>query len=667
MSNELTDGLRTLAETFEGARTAAGTLDVLSATAQHPTLVEMLATARGKADAAVAACEAVAADLEAAANWTAPLPELPGEGRYRSAAKRLFQAVGAAELAPRVFGGVPYKMDRFGPTHEYVDPYVGWAWDNPGGDWVDVDGEQQGPNSWGSVALNGTTEKLKPVEYRMNLTRAVNHAFEHRMPLALKLSIAGAPRAIAGLASSTPPRIEVVYEDGSKDTLACWVTAACSKGMVSPLTQNPRIGLPAFLEFDGARARVVQAELVFTVIEHWSGRSDAHALLLNPSRNTDPVQPGVAALAGPLDLDIEKIPSIIGAHRYLDGSKRSAFISTDKINIGAEREFDPAIWGRGPRDTTLLPHRDQGKWINASDSWELVDSTFKGDGFEALAPGLGALRVPMKAGANLADGSYVGYGGTLAANGFLFLPEELFGRLGRIFVRHYFRLGHAGEEPYQPRSTDRLHVFNDAAKTDSSWTDVAGKFGIMPEHTTSAGGVSGSAGGGAGWQMRMSWSDCDAGQGGPDEGGWSAGYHLYDFYWRNPKGHNYSGDSGRKAKLGQRGGLGGILYAKQWYCMESEVKLNTVMPASPGFLPDGELRTWIDGRLAFERTGMVFRTLPVLPMPYSAGGMRPCRELGVRGLWFNWFHGGKTQNVVDRTIFVTGLAWGKEYIGPMNQ
>jgi hypothetical protein len=43
----------------------------------------------------------------------------------------------------------------------------------------------------------------------------------------------------------------------------------------------------------------------------------------------------------------------------------------------------------------------------------------------------------------------------------------------------------------------------------------------------------------------------------------------------------------------------------------------------------------------------------------------PARELGIRDLWFNWFHGGLTKSSRDRVLFLTGLAWGTEYIGPM--
>ena len=62
---------------------------------------------------------------------------------------------------------------------------------------------------------------------------------------------------------------------------------------------------------------------------------------------------------------------------------------------------------------------------------------------------------------------------------------------------------------------------------------------------------------------------------------------------------------------------------------------------------------------------MVMRTLPIITPAYSDTNLRPCRELGHRDLWFNWFHGGKTLNTVDRTVFFTGLVWSRAYIGPM--
>ena len=112
------------------------------------------------------------------------------------------------------------------------------------------------------------------------------------------------------------------------------------------------------------------------------------------------------------------------------------------------------------------------------------------------------------------------------------------------------------------------------------------------------------------------------------------------------------------------------MHADTWYCVETELKLNTVSAAAPGYTPDGEMRVWVDGRLALEKTGMVFRSLPLMGSgganpPYNPNYIQPVRELGVTALWFNWYHGGLPQNTLPRTMFVTGLAYGTSYIGPM--
>jgi hypothetical protein len=171
--------------------------------------------------------------------------------------------------------------------------------------------------------------------------------------------------------------------------------------------------------------------------------------------------------------------------------------------------------------------------------------------------------------------------------------------------------------------------------------------------------------------MRHAWGVVDEVTGGPDEGGISSGWHFYDFYNQNPPGYNYTTDKGYLTQWGQRGGLGAVLYAGRWYCVEYEMKLNSIdveNPATPGkfWAPDGELRTWIDGRLVYERTGLVFRVGPAATWsPVGAAEMRPHRNLGIQGLWMNWYHGGVTENSYPMSMFTTGLAYGTSRIGPM--
>jgi len=266
------------------------------------------------------------------------------------------------------------------------------------------------------------------------------------------------------------------------------------------------------------------------------------------------------------------------------------------------------------------------------------------------------MRVNMPAEPGITDGSSIGYTGSLGANAFIFLPEPDFGRLKRIFVRYYLRLS-----SYTPTAAKRYQVSQTGIPV---WTDMAGKTGIAPSHVTTYGGVSGSSGGGYGWQLRLAWADCDADQGGPDEKGIALGLHTYDYLFNSPVRFGAL-DKPRDTQFGQQGGLGGVIYQGKWYCIEMEVDLNTVMVNSPGWLRDGAVRMWIDGRLAYERTDLVMRSLPLINAAYSDTSLRPCRELGHRDLWFNWFHGGKTFNTIDRTLFFTGLVWSRDYIGPM--
>jgi hypothetical protein len=588
-----------------------------------------------------------------------------GVARYRNAHPFLFQGSSWDTQRARIAGGSDRRCG-YGPNADYVDAACGWPWDRKGGDWIDRNGVRHGSATWASVqTLSGPEALVKA--YALDVTNVVTRVFADKRWCALRVAASGAHRNVAGLwhASGAPPSLQVTYQDGSTAELRCAITAAVITGV--PNQVQPEIPLPMFVEFERPTKPVLNAQLQLTVTRHpGSIAASIGVYLLDPPLNQDPVRQGVAATVGALDNNIESASGIIGAHRYTDTSSLSDFVySGPLINTLASREFDPAIWG-GTHDFSKLPHRGLGKFIatNGSSFAELVTSQHRSDGFQPLAPGLGALKLQMPAMAQ-SDGAVVGYGGTGGANATIFMPEPLLGRLPRIFVRHYFRLGDPEGNGYLRSPDKRYQVYHNTGQVAPTWTDWAGKFGIMPDHTTSYGGTSGSSGGGRGWQMRLGWADCDANFGGPTDGGVRPSFHLFDFSVNNPPGYNYSADTGTKVSFGQRGGLGGMLYVNQWYCIETELKLNTVMDEAPGFVADGELRAWIDGSLVFERTGMVFRAKPLFQAAADPSRMGPVRDLGVKSLWLNWYHGGTTQNSVPRTTFVSGLVWGTEYIGPM--
>lgn len=591
------------------------------------------------------------------------LQRQPLPARYRHQQPFLLQAVPTRELASRIPGGQALHWDLFGPTHRYVDAHTGWPWTRPGGDWLDANGVRHGPTPWFSAPVGDRQGSEASAYYATDVTRLVKHVQSSRCWLALLLTAPTAPRTIAGTIGSPhpPPSIEVIYADGKRARLRCRLVASLDPRSELPNTTAAIVNLPAVAEFEAPTGPVQSAILNWTVTAHWSGNLPViQGFLLDPPISKHAARSGLATQAGRHDDGLQHLPDVIGVHHYTDSRPLSDFVHAERASLSSEREFDPAIWGRAGEDLGKWPHAGVGKWLSAGPPLSLVQSGYRHEGFLPLASGLGALRVHMPATA-LTDGAVVGYNGTLGAHAMIFLPKPLFGRLDRVFVRYYIRLGLPGIAT----ARQRLQVQHVPGQSD--WTSMSGKFGIGPDHSTTFGGVSGTSGGGAGWQMRMAWYECDAHVGGPDERGWAPGFHLYDFQANNPAGHRYGLEQRPQFdRWGQRGGIGGMLYAGHWYCVETELRLNTVFADAPGHVADGALRTWLDGKLVYEQLQMVFRTLPLVEAPYQPNRIRPCRELGVRGLWLNFFHGGKTANTIDRTIFYTGLAWAKRYIGPMS-
>ncbi len=603
---------------------------------------------------------AVAESVAGSVPTTGVTTALPGASRDQQA--YLFQSVASAAY-PSTLGGGSFGTDTWGPTHAYVDFYSGWAWRNRGGDWLDRKGVSQGGEPWFSAAVGAVSGGAATHVYEgIDVGAVVAYCQQQDRWLALLLRARGSARSVASTFHPTlgGPSIEVVYADGSQGTLRCRLVAANTASSTSPLSTRASLPLPCFAEFERPSAEVRSATLRLPVTEHWSGApAFVDGFLCDPPRQ-QALGDGprdLSAQAGALDEGIERVAGIIGAQRYLDGRSLEDFAVTGRApSVTSESSFDPALWG-GSSNTSRFPHTAVGKWVNVPEGLSLVGSGYRGEGFEPLRPGLGALRVVMPDG-GIQTGQEGGYVGTRAIDARLFMPFEDMGRLSHIFVRQYMRLG----APHVRKPSDRREVLQSGRPV---WSNMGGKFGIAPSHATTYGGVSGSSGGGVGWQMRFAWADCEAGVGGPDEAGLTPGWHLYDFQGANPVGYRYGGEGQNTNNWGQLGPRGAVLYAGHWYCVETELKLNTVDASDNSFLADGALRTWVDGALAYERTGMVFRTLPLHQAAYNGSLIRPFRELGVKDLWWNWYNGGTTQSTVERTLFVTGLVWARARIGPM--
>jgi hypothetical protein len=553
----------------------------------------------------------------------------------------LFQPIAATEVSPRLPGSSGFYLNIVGPKRTQVGS--GWYWDNPGGDWIDANGRRMGSVPWATAAVNGASG-ASGANYTMTVTALVQKCEAEDRWLAVLLDLDTADRYIAALqwpVEAERPRIEVGYADGSSATLACRIVAIVTPSSALPGTLGAERLMPVFMEFERPSKPVASATFYFRMTQHFGGNATARLWLLDPPINNAPVQQGLAAAAA-LDAGLSGNAQILILHRYIDGSARSDFVYGGPSPGVWDRwsAYDPAITGLGPSDTNKWPHVGLGKWLGAppetaapvaggGGTWRFVDSAYRSEGFEPLAPGVGAIRMFMSRGVDvvrnqpLGDGGIDGGFGQAGADARIMLPAAEFGVLDEIFVRYYWRIGTMDGSAYNEPSSGILNIWRSASgPSGPDWTSQGGKWGLMPCHAASApfsgnfGGVSGQSGGQYGFQARMSHNSIPIDIAGPVAGGWTIGWHNYDFLSYNPQGnyqtpsYNFGGAADDPSGSMGFGGLAPQLYAHRWYCIESGMKLNTILPYYPGFVPDGRLRVWIDGRLAKDFNNTVFRVGP---------------------------------------------------------
>lgn len=111
---------------------------------------------------------------------------------------------------------------------------------------------------------------------------------------------------------------------------------------------------------------------------------------------------------------------------------------------------------------------------------------------------------------------------------------------------------------------------------------------------------------------------------------------------------SYVYHAGMKKKYGSGWGwnLGdtGLLEQNRWYSIEQYVRLN-----SPG-KADGVLKAWVDGKLVFEKTDILYRNVP---------------QLHIESLWMNVYHGGTKATNQDISLYIDNVVVAKKYVGPM--
>lgn len=610
-------------------------------------------------------------------------------------------------LTPGNPNGNPFVFDRYGTTRDYVVLERGWAWRNAGGDWIDRNLALQGTTPWVSAF---TGNNPNPTTYNFDCTAAVQYvqANAGKWNAWIVTKTTTTPRVMCGKWNANAalrPRIEVTYTDGTTATLLCRCSWSMAAGSTTPSqtgeTQSLSTNWNWALEFQLPTKAVQSARLWFSVAEHWGGSDTLKWNLADPPLNTNPAGSGIAS-GYTLDNGLGTHPSIIFSHRYQDGSSQSdwCFSPATPFNVAEEASFSPEFWG-GPVDTTKLPYAGAGKWLRGvltrtdpDAEFDFVPSTYTGDpGFVPLAPGIGAIKMTMPPdysieggpGIPIQHGDHIANAGTSAINTWMMLPPNLFGLLNECWSRCYVFV----PNPIGSQISDNKRIYSSSGPL--AWTLGAGKISIpVPAHQTPYGGNSNQGGGGLGWSNRFEWHDEYFDYTNPENPlnnayglalSWvdfqrtseflSSGAPNPKYPYTQPLGYTYVPDPPSTRELGQQGGLGTHIYAGRWYCIEIYIKLNSVTTPQPSdnnrlWAPDGVYEIYLDNRLIMRKTGTVFRSLPIYdPGAGASTDRRPCREMGVIGIWANWFHGGNAPSTRLRTMYMTGYAFGTQRIGPM--
>jgi hypothetical protein len=89
----------------------------------------------------------------------------------------------------------------------------------------------------------------------------------------------------------------------------------------------------------------------------------------------------------------------------------------------------------------------------------------------------------------------------------------------------------------------------------------------------------------------------------------------------------------------------GFLTKNRWYCIEQYVRMNT-----PG-VHNGIIRAWVEGRPAFSKEDIMFRTVDTLK---------------IEQIWMNVYHGGTAVSPYDQHLYIDNVVIARQYIGPMN-
>lgn len=128
--------------------------------------------------------------------------------------------------------------------------------------------------------------------------------------------------------------------------------------------------------------------------------------------------------------------------------------------------------------------------------------------------------------------------------------------------------------------------------------------------------------------------------------------HVYDdiFALRTYMYHlDQEGDFGNEVRWGNC-----CLGKNRWFCIEQYMRMNSLTGSADSLgnqtaVADGLFKVWVDGVLVLNQSGYRWR----------------CHsDMGIHGIWMDWFHGGTEARIHDMHTRMNHVVIARSYIGP---
>lgn len=499
-----------------------------------------------------------------------------------------------------------------GPSRDYWSRHLRMRWTNPGiGDWLDATGAPQGAIPYASASIDKAGSW-----YQFDATRLVTRWLDTGLNRGFMLRIAGrrSPSITwSGRVSANPPTLVLSLAGGGTRTMQCEAFSGFSPTSTRGLDTRERSRTSEaqtnILQFD---LTPIQEKVVSAVVnlycETVSGTATLEVFECDPPAfqlGAEGRQPILGIAAEMPETALGQHPSVIRAGDFSDLGKGVLFDSLSLSENSANEQLpDPDAPGTVMFRGSFTP--------NGRGSFSGRVETMRADPSDPLRP-------PAT------------------------VETEMFCRL-YLFLEDDWR---------STLDANKMAIGWDLRM--GWWNDANGGYW---QATTGNGGSPGTglkrfapAKSNGSTQVRDRWEyqghslRMEAGLGTDDGNPYESlrPVETYVYHLDQPTGY------GQVYRLGNA-----VLQRGRWHCIEQQIRINSVIgpfdqQGNGEAVPDGILRTWLDGVLVSEVTNLRWRRN---------------LEMGVQGPWINWFYGGKQASEVSMHYRMNHFVLARKYIGP---